>query len=228
MVDGSVGPRGRQGECPSLKHTSPPPLPRTFEEGFRTILGRPPSDAELDQFRKYLGLLTKWGSIYRFVGSTDAEWIVEHLLLDSLLFLRMLPPQTRSILDFGAGAGLPGIPIAIVRPEGEMALLEAKRRRGAFLSTVVRELGLTGARVLSVRGEELVNELGGTFDAVVTRCAGKLDEILPLAARFAKAGGIIVATGPPKPGPLKVGRWLAVPGIRKGSTRQFAVLSRPP
>jgi 16S rRNA (guanine527-N7)-methyltransferase len=173
-----------------------------------------------------LDLLIKWGSVHRLVGSTEPGWIVERLFLDSLLFLSVLPRETRSILDFGAGAGLPGIPIAVVWPEVEISLLESRRRRASFLAAAVRELGLR-ARIVASRAEDLVAELGGTFDAVVMRCAGKLDDTLPLAARFAKqGGGIVVATGPPKSGPLKLGRWLVVPGIRKGSTRRFAVLSR--
>ncbi|MGH7308965.1 MAG: 16S rRNA (guanine(527)-N(7))-methyltransferase RsmG [Candidatus Rokuibacteriota bacterium] len=225
-MDGPIGPRRCQGECESLSRAGPLPLPRTFDDGFRAILRRPPSETERGQFIKYLDLLRKWGSIYRIVGSTEPEWIVEHLFLDSLLFLRVLPRGTRSILDFGAGAGLPGIPIAIVRPKGEMALLESRRRRASFLATVVREVELTGARVLPTRGEELVDELGGAFDAVVMRCAGRLSEILPLAVRFARVGGMVVAAGPPKPGPLPVGEWLEVPGVRRGTTRRFAVLGR--
>jgi 16S rRNA (guanine527-N7)-methyltransferase len=161
------------------------------------------------------------------IGSTDPQWIVENLFLDSLLFVGVLPMETRSILDLGAGAGLPGIPIAIVRPGGEMALLEAKRRRASFLATVIRELGLAGARVLSARAEDLVGDLGSTFDAVVMRCAGRLDEILPLAAQFARAGGIVVASGPEKPGSLRTGEWCTVPGVRKGTSRRFAVLHKP-
>jgi len=227
VVDGSCGPRRRQGECKSLSRAGPAPLPRVFDDGFRAILKRPPSDRERVQFSIYLDLLIKWGSVHRLVGSTEPGWIVERLLLDSLLFLSVLPRETRSILDFGAGAGLPGIPIAVVWPEAEITLLESRRRRASFLAAAVRELGLSGARLVAARAEDLVAELGGTFDAVVMRCAGKLDDTLPLAARFAReGGGIVVASGPPKSGPLKLGRWLVVPGIRKGSTRRFAVLSR--
>jgi 16S rRNA (guanine527-N7)-methyltransferase len=190
-------------------------------------MGRSATPTEIGQFSKYLDLLIKWASIHRLVGSTDPDWIVEHLFLDSLLFLRVLPAESSSILDFGAGAGLPGVPIAIVRPGSSMALLESKRRRASFLSTVVRELGLTGARVLSGRAEDLVNELDGAFDAVVMRCAGRLNEILPLATRFARTSGIVVAAGPPKPVSLEAGHWLEVPGVRAGTTRRYAVLTRP-
>jgi 16S rRNA (guanine527-N7)-methyltransferase len=157
------------------------------------------------------------------ISSTDPDWIVEHLLLDSLLFLRVLPSGIRTLLDFGAGAGLPGIPIKIVRPEVELSLLEARRRRTSFLSTALRELGLAGVRVLDARAEDVADELRGAFDAVVLRCAGSLERAIPLAAKFAVVGGAVIAAGPPKPRPLPGIHWVEVPGIHSGSIRRFAV-----
>jgi 16S rRNA (guanine527-N7)-methyltransferase len=162
------------------------------------------------------------------IGSTEPDWIVEHLLLDSLLFLKVLPRETRSILDFGAGAGLPGIPIAIVRPDVEISLLEARQRRASFLRTAVRELEIARAHVLPMRAEDAEEKLAGRFDAVVARCAGRLDQVLPRAVRFARSGGLVVAAGPPKPSPLAHGQWTLVPGVRAGATRRFAVLTKAP
>lgn len=159
----------------------------------------------------------------RLIGSTDPGWIVEHLLLDSLLFLRLLPPDMRSLLDFGAGAGLPGIPIKIVKPEITLSLLEGRRRRASFLSVAVRELGLSGACVVHARAEDAPHELRGAFDAVVIRCAGSLDKTMPTASRFVAPGGIVVASGPPEVRPLTGAEWVTVPGLRPGSTRRFAV-----
>lgn len=161
------------------------------------------------------------------IGSTDSGWIVENLLLDSLLFLRMLSPGVRSLLDFGAGAGLPGIPIKIVKPEIELTLLEGRRRRASFLSAAVRELGLRGARVIHARAEETLNELRGSFDAAVMRCAGSLDETLPLASGFVVTGGMIIASGPPDTRPLTGAEWVTVPGLEPNSTRRFAVARAP-
>lgn len=171
--------------------------------------------------------MIEWSSVHRLIGSTDPEWIAEHLLLDSLLFLRVVPHEAGSILDFGAGAGLPGIPIAVVRPDARVTLLEGRRRRASFLATCVRELGLTGARVVAARAEDVASELAGSFDVVVMRCAGRLDEILPVAAQFARSeGGLVVAAGPPRETPIRIGQWLEVAGVREGTTRRFAVLRR--
>lgn len=199
-------------------------VPPSLAKGARTILGRPLTEQEAGSFLKYMNLLVKWNKTHRLVGSADPEWIIERLLLDSLLFLRILPAGVRWVLDFGTGAGVPGIPIKIVWPEIDMALLESKRRRVSFLLTTVRELGLTRTRVLGVRAEDLVAQSGGTFDAVVMRCAGNPDRVLPLAAGFVREGGIVVAAGPPKPVALTLGRWVQVPGVREKTTRRFAVL----
>jgi 16S rRNA (guanine527-N7)-methyltransferase len=157
------------------------------------------------------------------IGSTDPGWIIESLLLDSLLYLRLLSPGTRSMLDFGAGAGLPGIPIKIVRPEIELTLIEARRRRASFLATAVRELALSGAHVIDVRAEDAPGELRGSFDTAVMRCAGDLERTLPLARSFVVQGGTVIASGPPAPRALVGAEWVTVAGIRPNTTRRFAV-----
>jgi 16S rRNA (guanine527-N7)-methyltransferase len=173
-------------------------------------------------FVKYLFLLIKWQKTQRLVSSDDPRWIVENLFLDSLLFLRVLP-SLRSLLDLGSGAGLPGIPLKIVRGDLELVLVESRRRRASFLSTVVRELALADVRVIAERVEDHLAELAGRFDAVVMRCAGDVNELLPLGARLVARGGVVVASGPPAPTPLVMGEWVEVEGLRPGSTRRFAV-----
>jgi 16S rRNA (guanine527-N7)-methyltransferase len=194
--------------------------------GAAAILGRQLASKERDQFDKYLDLLARWQRVHRLVGSADPVWIVEHLLLDSLLFLKLLPSRTRSLLDLGSGAGLPGIPIKIVRSEVEVTLVESRRRRASFLSTAVRELGLRGAHVMADRAEERLAELEERFDAVVMRCAGDLGEMIPFAARLVNAQGLVICAGPPRPKPLSLGDWVEIPGLGPGVTRRFAVYQR--
>jgi 16S rRNA (guanine527-N7)-methyltransferase len=178
-------------------------------------------------FHKYMTLLVKWSSVHRLVGWTEPRWIVENLFLDSLLFLRVLPEGAQSFLDLGSGAGVPGVPIKIVRPYLEATLLESRQRRASFLSTVARELEMPGLTVVQGRAESVPPECRGAFDVVVMRCAGDLDRLLSLAARFVKAGGSVVASGPPQPTPLALGEWVQVEGLRPGLTRRFAVIRVP-
>lgn len=192
--------------------------------GARSILGRSLQERELESFGKYLNLLQKWQNIHRLVGSTEPAWIVENLFLDSLLFLRVLPASIGSVADLGSGAGFPGIPISIVRSELDIALIESRERRVSFLSTVLRELALERARVVAGRVESLPREIIGTFGAVVMRCVGDIQELLPQAARLLLPGGMIVVSGPPARAPLDYhGQWIEVPGLRPDRARRFAV-----
>ena len=178
---------------------------------------------ELDLFFRYLALLVMWQRSHRLIGSSDEMWIVEHLFLDSLLFLRLLPSTARTLVDLGSGAGMPGVPIKIVRSEVDVTLVESRRRRASFLSAVVRGLQLDQAHVVAGRIESRMSELEGRFDAVVMRCAGDVGELIPLASRLLAPGGLVIASGPPKARPLSQGDWVVVPGLRPSSTRRFAV-----
>jgi 16S rRNA (guanine527-N7)-methyltransferase len=195
--------------------------------GAAAILGRAITEQERGKFSEYLTLLLKWQRAHRLVGSDDPMWIVEHLFLDSLLFLRLLPASLRTLADLGSGAGLPGLPIKIVRREIEIALIESRRRRAMFLASAVRTMKLDGIRIFEGRAESLMNELEGRFDAVVMRCAGDIEVMIPAAAALVPEHGLVIASGPPKPKPLSVGEWVTVPGVKRGTTRRFAVYRKP-
>jgi len=193
-------------------------------DGAHEILHRPLTRLELDRFTKYLELLLKWQKSQRLVGSTEPGWIVENLLLDSLLFLPVLPFPLRTLLDLGSGAGLPGIPLKIVLNEVQLVLVESRRKRVSFLASVIRELGLEHARVVGRRIEDAMDELEGGFDAVVMRCVGDPGDLLPVASRLVvRPGGVVVASGPPKPRPLPIGDWVTVDAGRGRPVRRFAV-----
>ena len=194
--------------------------------GAEAILGRVLDELERENFSKYLTLLLKWQKAHRLVGSDDLMWIVEHLFLDSLLFLRLLPSSARTLADLGSGAGLPGLPIKIVRRDIDVVLIESRRRRAMFLTSAVRAMKLEGVRVLEGRVEDLVSELRGAFDAVVMRCAGDIEVMIPVAADLVSDHGIVIASGPPNPKPLSVGDWVTVPGLRRGMSRRFAIYTK--
>jgi 16S rRNA (guanine527-N7)-methyltransferase len=196
-----------------------------LDAGAARILNRALTDRELGRFQKYLELLVQWQRVQRLVGSTEPSWIVQNLFLDSLLFLRVLPPGVQSVGDLGSGAGLPGIPIKIVRADLPVTLIEGRDRRISFLSTVVRELELEGAQVVHARGEEFARENSRAFGAVVLRCAGNYESVIPVARSLICPGGVVVASGPPKRMPLKGGEWVEVQGSLPNRLRRFAVFS---
>jgi 16S rRNA (guanine527-N7)-methyltransferase len=197
-----------------------------LSRGAEAPLGRRLTEKEQENFGKYMTLLVKWQKSHRLVGSDDPMWIVEHLFLDSLLFLQLLPASCRKLADIGSGAGLPGLPIKIVRNDLDVVLIESRRRRAMFLNSAVRDLKLEGIQVLEGRIESLPSELNGSFDAAVMRCAGDIEEMIPAASALVTDSGVVVASGPPKPRPLSIGEWVTVPGVRPGKARRFATYTK--
>jgi 16S rRNA (guanine527-N7)-methyltransferase len=166
----------------------PEPLFATPLPGLERPLTRP----EGDQIDKYLKLLVKWQKSHRLIGSTDRTWMLGSIVLDSFAFLEPLPREARKIADVGSGAGIPGIPMAIVRPDLELTLIEIRQRRVSFLSTVVRELGLRNVDVAATRVEALAITRSEYFDAVVMRCAGSARSVLPHAFAILRETGVVV------------------------------------
>ena len=188
-------------------------------DGAAEILGRALTDPEQALLANYLNLLMKWQKTQRLVGSSEPAWIVDNVILDSLLFTRLLPAGVRDVIDVGSGAGVPGIPLKVVRGSLSMTLLEARQKRASFLATAVRELGLVGCRVANERLEELQATTGGRFDAAVARCAGDPLDLLRGVLPLMRPGGIVVASGPPEPRDVDRGAWQAV--VWSGGRRLF-------
>lgn len=195
--------------------------------GSRSILGRSLEGREVESFTRYLGLLQTWQRVHRLVGSVEPAWVVDNLFLDSLLFLRVLPSKTRSVADLGSGAGFPGIPIKIVRPDVEMILIESRQRRVSFLSAVVRELGLTGVRVLTGRAEGLAEDIGQRLDAVLMRCAGPAETLRAVAESLVVPGGVVISSAAPSTRSSARAESVEVQGAFEGRTRHFLVYEVP-
>ena len=205
------------------------PAADTLRTGARRILGRELSQSEADKLNNYRKLLMKWQTVHRLAGSDRPEWIVEHLILHSLLFLRAIPlpiagTGEAKILDFGSGAGVPGVPLAAVLARVEVTLLESRQRRASFLSEVIRAVPLPNCRVVAERAETVVESLAGSFDAVVMRCAGDPADVVPAAKRFVASGGVLVMSGPPQSFPVLEGEWLEVEGFKPPARRRFLVI----
>jgi 16S rRNA (guanine527-N7)-methyltransferase len=177
-----------------------------------SALGRAPTLDESDRFYKYLNILIKWQKSQRLIGSVEPTWIVDNVIVDSLLFRRAIPIGIARLGDVGSGAGIPGIPLSIVMPDVDVTLIEARQKRGSFLSAAIRELALSNCRLLNERLENVRQELTGRFDAVVMRCAGNPAELVPQLSAVLAPGGVVVASGPPKREQVDAGSWLEVEG----------------
>jgi len=133
-------------------------------------LGIALSAGQEEQFVAYAQLLLQWGRRVNLTAAASLEEIVRRHFLDSLLVLQMARiADGARVADLGSGAGFPGVPVKIVRPDVNMVLIESRRRRAIFLETVVRRLGLGDARVWMGRAEALADEDPGSRELVVAR-----------------------------------------------------------
>jgi 16S rRNA (guanine527-N7)-methyltransferase len=142
--------------------------------------GHPPLDAETGQkFAAYLALLQKWNARTNLTSIRDEEGIRSRHFLESILCARSLPENINSLLDFGSGAGFPGIPIALIRRDLSVTLAESQHKKAAFLREAARVLGLEVA-VHSGRAETLTDR----FDCVTLRAVDDMPQAIAAAIRL--------------------------------------------
>lgn len=144
-------------------------------------------------FDRYLQLLLKWTKTYNLTAITDpAEIKIKHFE-DSLAPLPFLPNPCR-LLDIGTGAGFPGIPLKIKRPDLEVVLLDSRRKKIAFCEAVIRELGLKGVQAVQCRAEDKKNQQKlGRFDVVISRATFSIADFLKIVRPYLKEGGRAIA-----------------------------------
>jgi 16S rRNA (guanine527-N7)-methyltransferase len=138
----------------------------------------------------YLELLTKWNRVHNLTAVREPEQMVVVHLLDSLAVLPYLY-QCASLLDVGTGAGLPGIPLAIARPDLQVTLLDSNQKKVAFLHHAKAELGLANCRIVCARVETWHPE--GGFDVVVSRAFADLADFAQQARHLVAPGGALLA-----------------------------------
>lgn len=145
-----------------------------------------------DTLVRYVALLAKWNRTYNLTAIREPERMVTHHLLDSLAVLPHLPavPALR-VLDVGSGAGLPGIPLAIARPDWQVDLVDPIHKKTAFTTQAALELGLANVRSHAARVEDLVPE--APYDLIVSRAFAELAAFAAAAAPHLAPGGSLVA-----------------------------------
>ncbi len=125
--------------------------------------------------------------------ASDEELEIRHFA-DSLACLRFIPPGPIRCIDVGSGAGLPGIPVKIERPEIDMTLLESVRKKVDFLKDVIGKLGLEGIEVVRERAEVLGHDPDHRerYDAAISRASAKFAAVLEYTLPLVKVGGYAV------------------------------------
>jgi len=153
----------------------------------------------------YVALLVKWNRTYNLTAIRDPLAMVTHHLLDSLSVLPHLPLSASRprVADAGSGAGLPGIPLAIARPQWHVALAESSQKKAAFLRQAAIELALDNVEVHEGRVEAWRPQ--PLFDLVISRAFAALGEFIAACRHLVVAGGTLAAMKGTRPRDLKAG-----------------------
>lgn len=148
-----------------------------------------PKEEVIEKFIIFLHELKKWNRVYNLTAITkDDDIIIKHFL-DSLLFLRFIPVGCWDVCDIGSGAGFPGFPLAFIRHELNITLLEPSNKKAAFSRHIKRKLSLNNIQILESRVEDIKDIF---FDIAVTRALFSVSELIAKAQHIIKENGFFI------------------------------------
>jgi 16S rRNA (guanine527-N7)-methyltransferase len=170
-----------------------PAPPSSFHEGL-DALGLRLGPQQIDELRRYLGTLLDANRRFNLTAVREAETAWTRHILDSLTLVPLLAPGEQAI-DVGTGGGLPGMPLAIARPDLGVTLLEATHKKADFLKVTVQALGLARVTVVTTRAEAAGRDPNHRerYDVATARALGPLPVLLELAAPLVRVGGRVLA-----------------------------------
>ena len=148
------------------------------------------SEQQVAQLLDYLALMAKWNAVYNLTSLREPMQMVTHHLLDSLAAVSAFA-GARNVLDVGAGGGLPGIVLAIARPDMKVALIDTVHKKTAFLTQVKAELELANVTVHTARVEQL--QVPHKFDVITSRAFADLSDFVNWSGHLLAEGGRFIA-----------------------------------
>jgi 16S rRNA (guanine527-N7)-methyltransferase len=148
------------------------------------------SGDKIAKLMDYLALLFKWNAVYNLTSLRDPMQMVTHHLLDSLAAVPAFK-DAKNVLDVGAGGGLPGMVLAICRPDMKVAMIDTVHKKTAFLTQVKAELGLANVTVYTKRVEQL--EVKQAFDVITSRAFADLSDFVNWSGHLLAEGGQFIA-----------------------------------
>ena len=163
--------------------------------GAAALTGLMPGKSEISLFESYRKEILFWNNKMNLVSvKSPLDLPVKHFI-DSLTAAPYLPRKDVTVLDIGAGAGFPGIPLKICMGALKLYLLESQRKKASFLKHIVRKLDLRDVTVVHKRAEDLIREgsYREFFDTVISRATLKLPKLLEMGGYFLSSSGILIA-----------------------------------
>lgn len=152
------------------------------------------TDQQLQLFLCYRQELIEWNGRFNLTAITDPDEILFKHFLDSASILAAYDKPLARVLDIGAGAGFPGLPLKLLRPRWQVVLLEATGKKATFLRHIIDKLELREIEAVQGRAEELAHQQAyrASFDLVTARAVASLPTLLEYAAPFCRVGGQMI------------------------------------
>jgi 16S rRNA (guanine527-N7)-methyltransferase len=153
------------------------------------------NDTQIEFFSVLLKELIEWNKTTNLTAIRTPEDIISKHFLDSVSVVQAIPSTAHTLIDIGTGAGFPGLPIKIVRPDIEITLLESVGKKVAFLEHVVQTLKLTNVHLICNRAEEIgqAQTEREHYDVAIARAVAGLATLVEYALPLVKVGGIVIA-----------------------------------
>jgi len=151
-----------------------------LNKGIKKVLGEI-SEEQAAKFRKYIDLILGWNRKISLISTGDENRIVEKHILPSLGLCKYIPNETLNWMDIGTGAGFPAIPVAIIKNEPRLLVVESTRKKAVFLMRVIRELELNNAKAIWGRFEELTGDR--TFHIISARAVSNPLKVVKKASQ---------------------------------------------
>lgn len=147
-------------------------------------------DKEIEQFYKYMNLLIEWNEKINLTAITEPDDIILKHFIDSLTISKYIN-ENEKIADIGTGAGFPGIPLKIAKPNTQMFLIDSLNKRIKFLEEVIKQNEIASTFAIHARAEEIGHnkEYRGNFDVVTSRAVARLNVLLEYMMPLVKLGG---------------------------------------
>jgi 16S rRNA (guanine527-N7)-methyltransferase len=164
-------------------------LTRALTDGVRAM-ALDLNDTQIGALIDYLALLTKWNAVYNLTAVRDPMQMVTQHLLDSLAAVPAFA-GVQNVLDVGAGGGLPGMALAIARPDMRVSMIDTVHKKTAFLTQSKAELGLTNVTIHTGRVEQL--QVQDKFDVITSRAFAELCDFVTWSGHLLKPGGHFIA-----------------------------------
>lgn len=209
----------------------PPPLSissKRIAEGL-SAFGVTISNDQIAMIREYIQLLLKWNHSISLTTVVGVDEILSRHFGESMFAASFMPVENCRLADVGTGAGFPGLPLKIIFPKLDLFLIESNKKKCAFLSEVIRSLGLKGIEVIPERFEEMRPE-NLKFDWISSRALGEFRPLLRWSAQaLSSAGKVMLWLGYDDATKVSSNTdWIWEPAARiPESQRRFILVGRP-